>query len=230
MSVISGSLGAVMGSDAQTEAAQTAANAQNSATAMQYKMYQEDVARQKPFYDVGVGAIQNYLKMLNGGYNMKESPSAQYEMEQGTKTLNRQLAARGLLGGPTAAKRLSELSSSVAAKDYNDQYSRLLDALKLGTGASASMGASSNAYSGQLGQAASNLGNIAMNSGAARASLYSGMGGASGSALGAGLRGYQMGKDLGWWGSAATGIGGTAATDAALYDSAAGEGASWALI
>ena len=207
MSLISGSMGAVMGADAQTESANTAANAQNNATAMQKQIYDEEVKRNKPFYDVGVNAIPDYLKMLNGGYDMKESPSAQYSLTQGTKTLNRQLASRGLLGSGNAAQRLSELSSGVAANDYSQQYSRMLDALKLGTGASASMGAASSTYGNSLESGAQNLGNIAMNSGAARASLYSGMGGASGSALGTGLNIYNSGVKNGWWGSGAGSVG-----------------------
>lgn len=219
MSVISGSLGAVMGSNAQTDAARSASDAQNYATTVQQQIYNQEVERNKPFYDVGTGAIPQYLKMLYGGYDMKESPAAQYELQQGSKTLNRQLAARGLLGSGNAAQRLAELSSGIAAKDYSDQYSRLVDALKLGTGASSSMGAASQTYSGAVGQGASNLGNLALQSGAARASLYSGLGGASGSALGTGLKLYDYGSKAGWWGGGSGATGAVSNSDiAGAYD------------
>lgn len=230
MSVISGSMSAVMGSGAEEDASKRAQESAIMAMFQQQQNYNEEKALRKPYLDIGAAAAPLYTKMLTGGYNMKESPAAQYELQQGTKALNRQLAARGLLRGGSAAQRLSELSSSVAANDYSQQYGRLLDAIKIGTGESASAGASSQAMNSNWNQYAANSANNAQQSGAARASLYSGMGGASSSALGTGMKLYNFGKDNGWWGGAATGIGGTAATDAAVYDSAVGEGSAWALI
>lgn len=211
MSIVSGSLGAVMGSNATEAAAETAATAQNNATDVQRQIYDQQRKDFEPFRQVGTNAIGDYEKMLSGGYDMKESPAAQYQLQQGTKSLNRQLAARGLLGSGNAAQRLSELSSGVAASDYQNQYNRLADALKLGTGASSAMSQASNQYGANVGNAAANLGNIAMQSGQARAGLYSGLGGASANTFGAGVRAYDYGKNAGWWG----GSGGAAATNGA---------------
>lgn len=191
MSVISGTIGAVMGSDAQTEAANTAAEAQKSAQQVQKEIYNQQRSDFEPFRQVGVGAISDYQKMLNGGYNMQESPAAKYALQQGTKSMNRNLAARGLSGSGNAAQRLSELSSGIAASDYQNQYNRLADALKLGTGASSAMSQASNTYGSQVGQGAANLGNLANQSGQARASLYSGLGSASANTAAAGLKAYQ---------------------------------------
>ena len=151
MSILSGTLGAVMSADAQDNATQQQATTAANSMAMQKQMYDEDIARNKPFYDAGVKANANLDRLVDGGYNMNESPSATYQLAQGTKSLNRQLASRGLLGSGNAAQRLAELSSGIAANDYDKQYSRLLDQVKIGTGASAAAGASSNTMSNAIG-------------------------------------------------------------------------------
>lgn len=202
MSIVSGSMGAVMGSNAQEDA--TKQNTQNSQAAlnMQQRLHDEDIARNKPFYDKGVQASANLDRMVNGGYDVKESPSARYQLTEGTKSLNRQLAARGLLGSGNAAQRLSELSSGVAANDYDKQYSRLLDQVKIGTGASASAGASSQTLSNQVGQNSIQQQQNNTSAGNARASLYAGMGGASAGAANLGINAYRAGL---FGGSAAAG-------------------------
>lgn len=211
MSVVSG----IMGANAQSNAADSAANSAtqtnasqeriaNRALSQQQDIYNQDIARNKPFYDTGIAANANLNKMVNGGYDMKESPAARYALTQGTKGLNRQLAARGLLGSGNAAQGLGELSSGVAASDYSNQYSRLLDQIKIGTGASAAAGASSGTMSGAIGQNASALSgalganslaqqNAAYASGNARASLYGGIGQTGVNAVNTGINAYRSG-------------------------------------
>lgn len=155
-----GALGSMYGADKAAEGSEKAAQAQMFAAMMQKKMFDEAMARQQPFYEQGISSLEDYAKMLKGGYDMKQSPAAQYELEQGTKALNRQLAARGMSGGGIAARRLAELSGGVAARDWQNQYSRLVDSLKLGTGASASMGQSGQYYGNQIGHGASSLSDI----------------------------------------------------------------------
>jgi len=157
---------------ATENAADKSADAIKYAADIQKQIYDEGVARQEPFYQQGINSLEDYAKMLKGGYDMKQSPAAQYELQQGTKTMNRQLAARGLLGGGTAANRLSELSSGVAARDWQNSYSRLVDSLKLGTGAAASMNQSGQNYGNQTGQNANSLGQIYTNQGNNMASIY----------------------------------------------------------
>jgi len=130
---------ALLGGDASKDAAEEAANAIRYAADVQKQIYQDQVSRYEPFYQQGINSLADYAKMLKGGYDMKQSPAAQYELQQGTKAMNRQLAARGLLGGGTAANRLTELSQGVAARDWQNAYSRLVDSLKLGTGAAGAM-------------------------------------------------------------------------------------------
>jgi hypothetical protein len=213
MSVISGIFAANAASDSQEATNKSNNDISNASLAQQKELYNDTIAREKPFYDAGVTANSQLGKMVNGGYNMQESPAAQYELQQGTKSLNRQLSARGLLGSGNASQRLAELSSGVAANDYNQQYSRLLDQVKIGTGASASAGAASNTLGNQIGQNSQQTQQNNTNSGNARASLYSGMGGLSSSAVNTGINAYR------------SGLFGSAAAEGTTYDAG---GASFA--
>jgi hypothetical protein len=186
-----GYLAASMGADAVSDAANTAAGAQNNATQVANDQFNKQVELQQPFYDVGKGAIPDFQKMISGGYDMKESPAAQYELRKGTQALNRALASRGLSGSGNAVNRLTELNQSVAAKDWQNQYSRILDALKLGTGASSSMGNAGNALTSATQSGANNLGNIAMQQGGNQASLYAGIPGATANMAATGLNAYN---------------------------------------
>lgn len=214
MSLISGTVGAVLGSDATESAANTAAaatkdaatisaEAQQKALEFQKQAYEETQKRWEPYRAFGERGLSAMDKLLYGGYDMRESPSAQYALTQGTRALSRQLAARGNLGGGTAAQRLGELSSGIAASDYNTRYNQLLNAIQTGTGAVAGTGAAGTTLGGQMQAGASNLGNIAtgagntladiaMIKGQQTASLYSGLGGASANTASAALKGYDL--------------------------------------
>jgi hypothetical protein len=185
--------GSMLAGSATKDAAEQSAEAQKYAANIQKQMYDESVARQEPFYQQGINSLSDYAKMLKGGYDMKQSPAAQYELQQGTKTMNRQLAARGLLGGGTAANRLTELSSGVAARDWQNSYARLVDSLKLGTGAAASMNQSGQNYGGQVGNTANALGTIYTTQGNNMASLYQNTGNQVAN-LGGTIAGYGIKK------------------------------------
>jgi hypothetical protein len=97
-------------------------------------------------------------------YNPAVSPAAKYAETSGLRTLNRQLAGRGMLGGGGAALKAGELSAGVAANDWDKGYGRLLDLVKIGSGASAAAGTASQ-------QQGTNLSNIYQNQGVTQAGL-----------------------------------------------------------
>lgn len=168
----------IQGADEQRSATNQAADAESNALAESKRQFDLQIARQEPFYQQGLSSLADFAKMIKGGsYDMKESPSAKYQLAQGTKAMNRALSVRGLSGSGNAVNRITELNQSVAASDWKDQYSRILDSLKLGTGAAASMGAASATNSALNQTGAQNLAQIYQNAGNARASLWSGMGG-----------------------------------------------------
>jgi hypothetical protein len=238
MSVISGIVGAISGSsasgsaantaaDATTNAAATAASAQNHATDVANQQFNTTQANFAPFLQAGQAAVPAFSKAIGDTfkYDESQSPAAQYQLEQGSKALNRALASRGLSGSGAAVNRLTELNRSVAASDYenaytkwNNQYSRILDALKLGTGASTSMGAASNNLTNATQAGATNLGNIAQNAGTNlaniytnqgnnQASLYSGLGGQGANAAALGLKAWQTANNAGKYNYNNTGAG-----------------------
>jgi hypothetical protein len=228
-------LGGLMGGSSASKAAEASQYASQletmvaiNAQQQQERLYNEQLAREKPFYDLGVESIPQMKSMVTGNYNMQESPAARYELQKGSTTLNRQLAARGLLGSGNAAQRLAELSSGVAAKDYNDQYNRILDQIKVGTGAAAAAGNASNTYNSAIGNAAQSIGNAQNQAGQARAALYSGQGGLANNMLNTGINAYNAlsyggnsyGRNYGNTGS------GGAALDSALTDYAVNPGST----
>lgn len=172
VNAVTGIAGSLLSGQAQSDANDKATGIKALEMMMMKKMYDEQMARQQPFYEQGISSLEDYAKMLKGGYDMKQSPAAQYELEQGTKALNRQLAARGMSGGGIAARRLAELSGGVAARDWQNQYSRLVDSLKLGTGAANSMNQSSQNYMGSARNTLSDLAGLSTRQGDIDAGTY----------------------------------------------------------
>jgi len=144
-------------------------------------------ALNKTWYRAPDGSLveESAVPMQDYTYNPTESPAASYQLRQGNTALMRSLGARGQAGGGGATMKLAELASGVAASDWQNQYNRLLDLVKTGTGASSSTGAAGNQLSSAYGQAGTNLGNIYQNLGQQRASLYSGIGQSNGQIAGA---------------------------------------------
>lgn len=200
-----------MSSKSSKEAAKLAAEAVFRAVDESKRQYEDQKARFMPFYETGTGALGDYQKMLHGGYDMQESPAAQYQLTQGTKAMNRALASRGLSGSGNAVNRLTELNSSIAATDWNNQYNRLLDAIKIGTGAASSAGQAGQSYANALTNASGNLGNIYQNQANQLNSIYSnaanGLSQISQNAGNNAANFAALGTKAGWWGGGASGGG-----------------------
>lgn len=210
-SAAAGLAGGVMASQASRSAANTAADAQrDSANAalqgqregMEYQKYlhQQTRADFEPYRKIGERAVSDYDRLMNG-YDIQQSPAAKYQLTQGSKALGRSLASRGLSGSGNAAQRFADLNSSIAGSDWNNQYSRIMEALKLGTAASANTSAAGNALGGQIGAGAqntssiysnmgNNLSNIYQQQGNNDASFWSGLGGLPARAAASGLSSY----------------------------------------
>ena len=234
MSLVSGVVGGVMGRNASKEASEKAENIQRESTEKGLQAQREALDYQKelygntrkdfsPYTAIGEQGAKDYTRLMSGGYDMKESPAAQYQLTKGSQALGRALAARGLSGSGNAAQRFADLNSSIAASDWNNQYTRILDALKLGTGASSVVAGAGNALGGQVGANASNtssiygnqgnnMANIYQNEGANEAKFWSGMGGLTSRAAATGISAYAGGmfgggSGMGGGGSAMSGGG-----------------------
>lgn len=194
--------GAVIGGVASNSAAKKTAGAQkdinNASLNTQYQMHQDNLLYQaamneqnrqdfEPYRQVGLKALPDYQKMVAGEYDGEMSPAAQWTLQEATKAQNRQDAARGISGSGGASTRLGNLAAGIAANDYQMQYNRILDALKLGTGAAETMGNynqnTANAFanstaqmSNNVGQAGANSINITGQQGAANQQFWQGLG------------------------------------------------------
>ena len=105
----------LIGANAASKAASTQADAANRAADLQYKQYQEDVQRQKPFYDVGVNALPELVKASKytpfGMRQFQQDPGYGFRLKEGQQALDRQAAARGGLisgGALKAAQRYGQ--------------------------------------------------------------------------------------------------------------------------
>lgn len=122
----------LIGGSQQSRAAQSAANttgaATDRATALQQRMYDENVARQQPFYQAGVNALPeliNASKYTNFGMDQfKADPGYAFRLGEGQKALERSAAARGgLLSGATG-KDLQRFGQDYGSQEYTNAFNR----------------------------------------------------------------------------------------------------------
>lgn len=164
------------------KAADTQASAMDRASELQYKQYREDVARQKPFYDVGVNALPELVEASRyQPFTMDKfqaDPGYAFRLKEGQKALERSAAARGgLLSGGTG-KALQRFGQEMGSQEYTNAFNRYqaertarLQPLQSLTG----MGQTTAQQIGQQGQQmATNIGNNIGSAAAARASGYVG--------------------------------------------------------
>lgn len=148
-------------------------------------------------------------------WDYTQSPAYKAKYSLGMEELNKQLQARGLAASGVGANRASDLARRLTAEDYGtereyrrasladtyknkyaentDRYNRLLDQVKMATGASAAMGQAGNKYAEGIGESANAAG-------AAKAGFYAGIPNVVGTGLSTGLKAYDYGQNRGWWG------------------------------
>jgi hypothetical protein len=193
----------LLGADAARSAGNTQADAANRAAELQYKQYQEDVARQKPFYDVGVNALPELVKASKyTPFSMdqfQQDPGYAFRLKEGQKRLERSAAARGGLISGAALKAATEYGQEMGSQEYMNAFNRYqaertarLNPLQSLTG----MGQTTAQQIGGAGQnMASNVGNAIGSAAAARASGYVGGANALTSGLGTYLN-YSQGQNM----------------------------------
>jgi len=184
----------LVGAYAANKAADTQAGAMDRSAQLQYQQYQDTVARQKPFYDVGVNALPELVQASKytpfGMDQFKADPGYAFRLSEGTKALERSAAARGgLLSGGTG-KALQRFGQEFGSQEYTNAFNRYqaerearLRPLQSLTG----MGQTTGQQVSQAGQTmAAGVGDAIGSAAAARASGY--VGGAN--ALTGGLNTY----------------------------------------
>jgi hypothetical protein len=118
----------VMGANAASKAASAQAGAANRASDLQYQQYQEDVARQKPFYDVGVNALPELVEASKykpfGMEDYKQDPGYAFRLTEGQKALERTAAARGGLISGGALKAAERFGQDMGSQEYMNAFNR----------------------------------------------------------------------------------------------------------
>ena len=193
----------VIGSDAARKASNTQADAANRAADLQYRQYQEDVVRQKPFYDVGVNALPELVAASKyTPFTMDKfqaDPGYAFRLSEGQKQLDRSAAARGGLISGGALKAATKYGQEMGSQEYMNAFNRYqteraarLNPLQSLTGMGQTT-ANTLGTSGQ--QMASNVGEAIGSGAAARASGYVGQANALTSGLGTYLN-YSQGQNM----------------------------------
>ena len=115
-------------SGAAQDAANATAAATNRATALQQRMYEEGVKRQKPFYDVGVNALPELVqasKYTNFGMNQfQQDPGYAFRLKEGQQALDRSAAARGGLISGNALKAAQRYGQEMGSQEYMNAFNR----------------------------------------------------------------------------------------------------------
>jgi hypothetical protein len=118
----------VMGANAASKAASAQAGAANRASDLQYQQYQEDVARQKPFYDVGVNALPELVEASKyTPFDMatfQQDPGYAFRLAEGQKALERTAAARGGLISGGALKAAERFGQDMGSQEYMNAFNR----------------------------------------------------------------------------------------------------------
>lgn len=206
-------LGGAMSAGAAEDAADTQAAAANRSADLQYKMFQENQAAQKPFLEAGYKGQNRLLDLLGlsgnagaqgygsmarnfGMSDFEQDPGYAFRMSEGLKALDRTAAARGGMLSGAALKGAQRYGQDLGSQEYQNAYNRyqtnranILNPLQSLSG----QGQTTANTLGTAGQNyASNAGNAYMNAGNAAASGYVGSANAWNSALGGATNIYQQ--------------------------------------
>jgi hypothetical protein len=120
---------AQMQADAQIEAAQIQSESAREAREAQKEAMERQIALNKPFYDVGVGAVNKLstrAPYMTDTFNFQEDPGYGFRFNEGMKALNAQAAARGGLISGNALRAATGFGQDMASQEYQNAYNRYL--------------------------------------------------------------------------------------------------------
>jgi hypothetical protein len=203
-----GAYGARKGAKAQEKATE-------QATDVQRQIFERQTELAEPFRQAGITSQNELMRllgiggdktavdygMLTRGFRPEDltmDPGYAFRLAEGEKALARMQSARGGGIGLASGRAIREgvrYAGDLASQEYMNAFNRAQAQLGTRLGALGSLyGAGQTAaqqVAGQAGEYGSNVGNLLMAGGAARASGYAGMANALNQALGQGLNYYQ---------------------------------------
>lgn len=221
ISSLASGFGASQLGQASMDAANRLAASNQTATQLQSRMYEDQVARQQPFYQAGLNALPEYTKGVVPGGNLvrpfaesdfKTDPGYGFRMSEGMKALDRTAASRGNLLSGATFKGAQRFNQDIASNEYNNAYNRYVGNQATQRNALAGLTGFAPTAAQQIGAAganyATNVNNLATNTAtnyanadltgaAARQSAYMGAGGAFANALTPNPLNAYLNKQLG---------------------------------
>ena len=209
---------AAISSKAASKAAKAQTQAADQAAQVQREIFERQTELQEPFRQAGITSQNELLRLLglggdaaSAGYgslgqpytmaDLEMDPGYAFRLKEGEKALERMQSARG--GGQgifsgAAIKAGQRYGQEMASQEYQNAFNRAQALLGTRLGVLGSMyGAGQTAaqqVAGQAGQMGTNVGNLLMQGGQARASGYLGQANALSQALSQGAMGYGLAK------------------------------------
>ena len=175
-------LGGVLQGDAAEDTANISAAASDRAAALQQRVYEESVARQRPFLDTGTEFYNRLAELNRGGPEaaskfLMQDPGYGFRFSEGLKALDRQASARGGLISGGALKAAQRYGQDYASGEFGNAHNRLAGM--------AAMGPNAAGIVNSLGQNfANNVGNLYTNAAADQGNARMARGSAYTNALG----------------------------------------------
>jgi hypothetical protein len=221
ISSLASGFGASQLGQASMDAANRLAASNQTATQLQSRMYEDQVARQQPFYQAGLNALPEYTKgVMPGGdlvrpfaaTDFQTDPGYGFRMSEGMKALDRTAASRGNLLSGATFKGAQRFNQDMASNEYNNAYNRYVGNQATQRNALAGLTGFAPTAAQQIGNAgsnyATNVNNLSTNTAtnyanadltgaAARQSAYTGAGGAFANALSPNPLNAYLNKQLG---------------------------------
>lgn len=167
---------------AAKDAAAAANEQQDKALALQTRMYEEGVARQQPYANIGMEFTNKLADMQRGGgANMLNmDPGYNFRLGEGMKALERNAAARGGLISGGALKAATRYGQDYASNEFGNAYNRVAGLASLGPSSAGVMNNLGSNYStnagNTMGTIGANTGNALLTATNARTSAYTGVG------------------------------------------------------
>jgi len=197
--------GALISSSAAKSAAGTQADASNRAADLQYQMWQEQQALQKPWLQAGETALNKLIPLATnytpfGMQQFQQDPGYAFRVSEGLKALDRQAAARGGLISGGALKAAQRYGQEMGSQEYQNAFNRYQAERQAQLGPLQSLAGvgqtTAQTLAGQAGQYGANVGELGMQAANARASGYVGQANALSGALTSAANTYQQNQLL----------------------------------
>jgi hypothetical protein len=129
-------IGGMNASKAARDAASTQAQAADNATAAQRAALERQIELNKPFYDVGVGAVNRLGAQAPfdpNAFNYRADPGYAFRLKEGMNQMNATAAARGGLISGNALRAGQQYGQEMGSQEYQNAYNRYLGGYNINT-------------------------------------------------------------------------------------------------